>query len=76
VLLEHGEEEIVLAGEVRVDRALRIARLVGDLVETGGMETTAEEDAARRRDQVLAGLLLTLGAAEARCGGHRIPSGS
>jgi hypothetical protein len=32
VLLEHGEEEVGLAVEVRVDGAVRVAGLLGDLL--------------------------------------------
>jgi hypothetical protein len=43
VLVEHREEEVFLAREVRVDSALREARYLGDLVERRGGETPAGE---------------------------------
>ena len=39
--VEDSEEEVVLAGEVRVDRALRVAGLLGDLVEGRAVEAAS-----------------------------------
>ena len=44
VLLEHGEEEVGLAVEVRVDGAVRVARLLGDLLHRGALVAAACED--------------------------------
>jgi hypothetical protein len=40
VRLENGEEEAVLAVEVGVDGPLRVAGILGDLVERGAVEAT------------------------------------
>ena len=59
-LLVDGEEEVLLRREVRVDGALRVARLIRDRVERGGVKAVAREQPIRRRDQVRARLRLSL----------------
>src|SRR5262249_4039837 len=50
--VEDGEEEVVLAREARVDRALRVAGLLRDQVERGAVEPVAQEGLARGGDDV------------------------
>ena len=50
--VEGREEELVLACEVRVHGALRVAGLVGDLVEGGGVEAASLEDGPRGLDEL------------------------
>ena len=51
-LLEHREEEVVLALEVLVERAEGLAGLVGDLLDGDVLAVRAVEDGDRRPDQV------------------------
>jgi hypothetical protein len=71
VLVEHGQEQLVLPGEVRVDGALRVARLLGDLLERRAVEAVTLEDAPGGRDQVGARALLALRARQARLLAYR-----
>jgi hypothetical protein len=64
VLGQHGEEEVVLAGEVRVDRALRVTRFLRDLVESRGMQAARQEDSACRPDELAASPILPLDPAQ------------
>ena len=60
VLLEDGEEEVGLAGEVGVDGAVRVAGLLGDLLDRGALVAALGEDAGGGGDQLGAGARLLL----------------
>src|SRR5205823_5103191 len=60
VLFEQRREEVLLAGEVPVQSALRIPGLGGDLVDSGLAVAAAREYVQSRRQQLLA-RLSTLG---------------
>ena len=66
--VEDGEEEIRLALEVRVDRALGEARGLGDLVEARAVEAVLEKDAAGGLHEPGTGPALPLGLCE--CSSH------
>ena len=51
----HRQEQLVLAGEVGVDRALGVARALADLLQRGAMEAGPQEDLPSRRHQVRPG---------------------
>jgi hypothetical protein len=74
-VLEHREEQVVLAREVRVDGSFGVSGPLGDLVQRGRMEAAREEDRPGGCDQVAAGAHLAL-AAGRRIGldRHQIPS--
>ena len=55
VVREHGDVELALVLEVAVERALRDARALRDLVEVRGDEAVAEEDLSRGLEDVPAG---------------------
>ena len=55
VLVEQRQQQVVLAAEVVVHRALGEPRLVGDLVERRGVEAAAGIDPCRRLEQLRAG---------------------
>jgi hypothetical protein len=55
------EEQVLLGGEIGVDGPLGVARLLGHLVHRGGMEPLADKARLGRRQQLLAGLLASLG---------------
>jgi hypothetical protein len=59
LLLEGAEEEVLLAAEVRVDRAARVAGGGGDLVDRRAAEAALAEQAGGGLEEVLAGFLLT-----------------
>ena len=61
VLLEDGEEEVRLAGEVGVDRAVRVAGLLGDLLYRGALVAALGEDGRGGGDQLGACARLLLG---------------
>ena len=54
------EEQVLLGGEVGVDRALGVARPLGDPIHRGGVETVGDKARLGRREQLLAGLLAPL----------------
>ena len=54
------EEQVLLGGEVGVDRALGVARLLGDLVHRRGVKAARDEACLGRGQEVLAGLLASL----------------
>jgi hypothetical protein len=58
--LVDGEEQVLLGGEVGVDRALGVASPLGDLVHRGGMEAASDKAGLGRREQLVAGLLAAL----------------
>jgi hypothetical protein len=64
--VEHGQAQLLLAGEVGVDRALGESGRRGDLVERRGGIADLEEELARHLDQSLAGLRLALRACDTR----------
>ena len=67
VAVEDGEEQRVLAArEVRVDGALRVARLVGDPVERRPVEAVPLEHRARGGQEVAARPLPPLGTGQSR----------
>jgi hypothetical protein len=57
VVVDDGEEELLLAGEVLVDGAAREPRRLGDLLERRPLEAAPGEDLGRRLDEDVAGLL-------------------
>ena len=59
-LVEHHQEQLLLALEVRVERALRVAGGLRDLVDRGALEPALAEQLRRRLQQRLAGALLLL----------------
>jgi len=61
VLLEDGEEEVGLAGEVGVDGTVRVARSLGDLLHRGALVAALGKDARGRGDQLCSGARLLLG---------------
>ena len=65
-LLEQRHEEFLLAGEVPVERPLRVARLGGDLVDAGLAVAPACEDPQRRRQELVASLAAPARAARVR----------
>ena len=58
--LVDSEEQVLLGGEVGIDRTLGVARPLGDLVHRGGVEPAADEACLGRGDELLAGLLAPL----------------
>jgi hypothetical protein len=56
--VEHGQEQLVLAGEVRVDGALGVAGVLGDLLQRRTVKATPQEHVARGGHDVGSGLLL------------------
>jgi hypothetical protein len=54
------QEQPVLAGEVRVDRALGVAGLLTDLLQRGAVEPARQEDLPRRGHQLGPGPLLAV----------------
>src|SRR4029079_212216 len=65
VRVEEREVQVVLAGEVRVDGALRVPGRLGDVVQRGAVEAAPHEDAPRGGDQLRARLRLALATADA-----------
>src|SRR2546421_2800253 len=63
-LVEHHQEQLLLAPEVGVERALRVAGGLGDLVDGRPLKAVPAEDPCRRREQRLARPLLALPARE------------
>ena len=55
--VDDGEEEVLLAGEVLVDRAAGEPGGLGDLLEGRALEAAPGEDLGGRGDQHVAGLL-------------------
>jgi hypothetical protein len=55
------EEDVLLRGEVRVDGALRVARLGGHRVQRGGVEALGDEESLGGVDEGGAGKGLALG---------------
>src|SRR3954447_16287601 len=62
--LEHREEQLLLRGEVCVDRALRVAGLAGHLVDRRALDPARGEDAPGRVEQIRPRPLLALLARE------------
>jgi hypothetical protein len=60
VLVQDGEEELVLAAESGVDRAGRVAGLGADLLDRRAVEPVLREDLPRRLDQVVSRSLRAL----------------
>src|SRR3989442_401254 len=60
MLLQHREEEGVLADEVRVDGALRVAGGLGDLVQRRTVEAALEEHVPSGGQKIRARLGLSL----------------
>jgi hypothetical protein len=61
VALVHGEQELLLAREVEVDRSLGETRLVGDVRHVGDAVGRAREEARRRVENGVVPLLLVFG---------------
>jgi hypothetical protein len=73
---DQGDQQVRLAGEVRVDGALGIAGRGRDLVERGGLEAALGEDAGRGVEEPLPCLGLSLLAVESFVHGRtKIPLG-
>jgi hypothetical protein len=62
--VQHGQEQVVLALEVRVHRPGRVPGLLRDLVQRGSVEPPPQEHPQRRVQELGAGLFLPLGSGE------------
>ncbi len=58
--VEHHQEQVLLGGEMRVERALRVAGLGGDAVDRGAVYAELADRARSRAKQRGAGLLAAL----------------
>jgi hypothetical protein len=72
--LVDGEEDVLLGGEVRIHRALRVARGLRDLIDRRGVEATLDEEPVGGRQHRFARALLLLGACRSHTAGICIPA--
>src|SRR6266542_1292361 len=70
----HGQEEVHLALEVRVDGSLRDARLHRDLLQGGGVEPPSHEDIVRGADESLPRLGLPVFPGQSSPNSHTVGS--
>jgi len=57
VVLEHGDDELVLAGEVRIERAAGEAGQGRDRLDAGAADTLVLEHAGGGLEQLVAGIV-------------------
>ena len=57
VILEHGDDQLVLAPEIRIERAARETGRGRDGLDAGAADALFLEDARRRLEQLFAGIV-------------------
>ena len=57
VVLQHGDDQLVLAVEIRIERAARETGSRRDRFDTGGIDALFLEDAGGRLEQFVAGIV-------------------